>query len=448
MKLQNKVIAFIVLIVMTGLMVACATAPATPEAQPQAPAKEEATSTPVPTKEAEEVAPAGVSGSIEFMTGTSVDSDLYVVYEELTKAFMEANPDVKVELVPSSTDHEGEVKTRLASGNIPDIWMTHGWSVGRYGSFLLPLENEAWAKDLNPALKPVMVSSEGHLYALPIDLDIAGILYNKDVLADAGYTVDQIKTWDDFMAACDAVRGKDKIAIYNAGKDRWPTGLYVDWIAPGAMSQENYSKMLAGEFQADAYGKVLNMVANFRDANYFNPDYSSATSEDVALALANGDAAFSFLMNFVAVSAFKYNPEAKIGFMPIPAFEGGQPYLVSGEKNALGIWKDSKSLEASKMYLAFLAQPDNLSKLVKATGSASGLTSVTPDLGGLQESFDVVASTPSVPYFDRVYMPNGAWNAIVATTEGVLTGQMTIDESLAKIKADYDSLYAQQKASK
>jgi raffinose/stachyose/melibiose transport system substrate-binding protein len=289
-----------------------------------------------------------------------------------------------------------------------------------------------------------MISKDGHLYAFPIDLDIAGILYNADVLAEAGVNVESIKTWDDFMAACDAVKATGKTPIYNAGKDRWPTGLYVDWIAPGAMTDDIYAQLLAGTFAPAEYGKSLEMVAKFRDAGYFNPDYSSATTEDIALALAQGEAGFSFLMNFVAVSAYSYNPDAKVGFMPIPAFDGGEPYFISGEKNALGIWKDSENVDVAKAYIAFLAQPENLLKLATSTGSASGLTTVTVDLGGLSQSFELTKTTPTVPYFDRVYMPNGAWDSIVATTEGVLTAQMTYEESIAKITEDFNSLYAQQ----
>ncbi len=394
--------------------------------------------------EAETEAMSELSGSLEFLTGTGIDSELYLMYETLTEAFIATHPGVEIELVPSSTDHEGEIKTRLASGNVPDIWMTHGWSVGRYGDFLLPLENEAWAADLNPALEPVMISPEGHLYAFPIDLDIAGILYNGDVLAEAGFTPEEIKTWDDFMAAADAVAANGQIPIYNAGKDRWPTGLYVDWIAPGAMTDETYDSLLAGNFTPDEYGQALEMVATFRDAGYFNPDYSSATTDDISLALAQGDTAFSFLMNFVAVTGYTYNPEANIGFMPVPAFDGGEPYFISGEKNALGIWKDSENVDVAKAYIAFLAQPENLQQLAESTGSAAGLTTVEVDLGGLTDSFALAQSTATVPYFDRVYMPNGAWDSIVSTTEGVLTNQMSMDESLAKIEEDFNALYAQQ----
>jgi raffinose/stachyose/melibiose transport system substrate-binding protein len=403
-----------------------------------------------PSDESASGEPAGnegsaVTGSLEFMTGTSVDSELYVKYEELTDEFSQLNPGVDIELVPSSTDHEGEVKTRLASGNIPDLWMTHGWSLLRYAEFLMPLQEEEWAGSLNDALKPAMVGEDGSVYALPIDLDIAGLLYNGDVLAEAGWAPEDIVTWDDFNAAAADVKALGKTPIYTAGKDRWPTGLFVNWIAPGAFDDAALEAMLAGDFQADEYQVALDMIAQWRDDALFNPDYSSATSDDISLALAQGDTGFSFLMNFVAVTGFTYNPDANIGFMPIPSAAGGDPYLIGGEKNAIGVWKDTDSPEAALAYLDFLAAPENLSALAQAAGSAPGLTYATADLGGLQSSFDTyVGAVPTVPYFDRVYMPNGAWDSIVSTAEGVLTNQMAVPDAMAKIESDFDSLFAQQ----
>ena len=124
---------------------------------------------------AAEEAPVELKGNIEFMVWAGVDEALFKVLEELNAEFQDANPGVVIDLVPAALDYEGEIRTRLASGKIPDIWSTHGWSVIRYGSFLLPLENESWAANLNPALEPVMIDADGHLYAFPFDLDTAGL---------------------------------------------------------------------------------------------------------------------------------------------------------------------------------------------------------------------------------------------------------------------------------
>jgi raffinose/stachyose/melibiose transport system substrate-binding protein len=167
----------------------------------------------------------------------------------------------------------------------------------------------------------------------------------------------------------------------------------------------------------------------------------------VSIALAQGDTGFSFLMNFVAVAAYGYNPEAKVGFMPIPSATGGDPYLVVGEKNAIGISKDTESPDAALAYLNFLAEPQNITSLSAAAGSAPGLVTAESDLGGLQTSFDAyVGKVPSVPYFDRVYMPNGSWDTIVSTTEGVLTGQSSIEDAMAKVESDFNKLTEQAKS--
>jgi raffinose/stachyose/melibiose transport system substrate-binding protein len=386
--------------------------------------------------------PAMAEDSIEFMTGTSIDSALYMQYQDMVAQFAAANPDAPaIELIPSSTDHEGEVKTRLAGGNAPDMWMTHGWSLGRYADYLTDLSAEEWATSVSLLLDGVMRGANGEIYALPLNVDIAGILYNADVLASVGYTADDIKTWDDFITCCRKLKDAGKTPIYNAGKDRWPTGLYVDWIAPGCFSQADLEGMLTGTFAQESYRKVLDMVNTFTTNGFFNADYSSATSDDIARALAQGETGFSFIMNFVLVTAFEYAPDAKLGFMQIPAFTAeNQPYYVVGEKDAIGAWKDGANVDTCKAFLRFLAQPENVAALASASGQMSGLTNATSDLGSLQASVDKASAYAGVPYFDRVFMPSGAWDAIVSTTEMVVTQQQTVDVALAQIAADYQEL--------
>ena len=380
-------------------------------------------------------------GSVEFMTGTSIDSALYKTYQKMVEDFAAAYPNAAtVELVPSSTDHEGEIKVRLGGGNIPDMWMTHGWSLGRYSEYLRDLQDQSWAKDINPLLKGVMVGAKGDIYALPLNVDIAGILYNGDVLASAGYKPEDIKTWDDFIACCEAIKKTGKTPIYNAGKDRWPTGLYVDWIAPSYFTAEENKKMIDGTFVADKYKEIFSMVDVFTKKGFFNPDYSSATSDDVARALAEGEAGFSFLMNFVLVTAYEYAPNANLGFMQIPNVAGASPYYVCGEKDAIGIAKDGKNVESCLQFLNFLARPENISALATASGQMTGLVTASSDLGALAKSFAASASYEGVPYFDRVYMPSGSWDAIVATSEMVVTGSKSVDEALLQIQKAYTSL--------
>ncbi|MEG0864032.1 MAG: ABC transporter substrate-binding protein [Clostridia bacterium] len=386
--------------------------------------------------------PAYAAEPIEFMTGTAIDTALYRSYQDMTAAFAAANPDLPaIELVPSSTDHEGEVKTRLGGGNIPDMWMTHGWSLGRYSEYLLDLSSEEWAANISPLLDAVMRGANGEVYAFPLNVDIAGILYNGDVMAAAGYAPEDIKTWDDFIACCEKIKANGIVPIYNAGKDRWPTGLFVDWIAPGCFTQDELNGMLEGTFAKDSYKKVLDTVNTLTEKAFFNPDYSSATSDDMARALAQGEAGFGIIMNFALVTAFEYVPDANLGFMQIPAFTAdASPYYVVGEKDAIGIAKDGKNIDVCKKFLTFLAQPENIAALATSSGQMCGLTTAASELGALAPSMEKASQYPGQPYFDRVYMPSGSWDAIVSTTEMIVTGQKTVDEALAQIESEYAAL--------
>lgn len=382
---------------------------------------------------------------LEVQTGQAVDSEITTALTEATDRFMEENPDIEVDLVPASQNYEGDMKVRLASGDVPDIWYTHGWSLARYSEFLMPLNEEPWAKNFNPALDAAMKNDEGEFFALPLDTDISGIVYNGDVLEAAGVDPQQIQTWDDFAKAADAVKANGVAPITVAGKTTAP-GNIVDWLAPGAYDDEQLEQLSSGEFAPEGYTKLLDTVATWRDSNYFSPDTSSATLDTVARALGQGDAAFAFGSNKYARNGLQYNPEANVGFMPVPSFGGGEKYLIGGERNAYGIASDTEHPDAAKAYLAFLSEPDNLSKLAEAIGAAPGLTNVEPNLGVFQESYDAFVASDEYelkPYFDRVYFPNGMWSTMGTTVSAVISGQSDVSEAVQQVESEFNSLYGQ-----
>lgn len=387
-------------------------------------------------------------GTLEIQTGLSVDSKLMGSLKEVADSFQQNNPDIKLNLVPSSTTYEKDIKVRLASGNRPDVWWTHGWSRDRYSQFLMPLQDEAWAKDFNPALDAAMKDKNGAFYALPIDTDIAGIVYNTDVLASAGVAPESIKTWAEFEKAASAVKAQGVTPIGVSGKSNSWAGNLADWIAPGVFTDAELSSMKSGTFVADKYKTLLSFVDKWKGEGFFNPDYASAAAADVEQSLAQGKTAFIFRQNANANNALQYNPGAKLGFMPIPSVNEGPRYLVGGEMNAYGISKTTKYPAQAKKFLAFLAEPENEAKLAKAAGSAPGLTNATSNLGALQGSYDqwmTQTKTKLVPYFDRVYMPNGMWKTMVTTTDSVITNQAPVDAALGQVENDFKSLYGQAK---
>ncbi|BDZ40103.1 ABC transporter substrate-binding protein [Microbacterium suwonense] len=379
---------------------------------------------------------------IEMQTNFGATDPSLKVLQKITDAYEKDNPGVTIELVPSTDTYEADIKVRLSSNDIPDIWATHGWSLLRYSQFLEPLNDQPWAKNFNEALAPAMQNADGQFFALPIDTDVAGIVYNRTVLKDAGIDPTTLVDWDSFEAALKTLKDDGITPVSASGKDSWFAGNITDFIGSGDFSESELNGFKDGTFDEKGYTRILDHISAWQKAGWFNPDYSSATTDDLGRALAEGNTAFVFVQNYLVATALGFNPDADLGYMPIPS-ENGKPFLVGGEGRAYGVSKTSPDKEQALDYLAYLAEPDNLSQLASSIGGIPGLTNATSDLGVLTASYDAFVepgTVPLQPYFDRVYLPNGIWDTMVTTTDGVITGQMSPADAVKQMKSSYDSL--------
>ncbi|MEZ5085729.1 MAG: extracellular solute-binding protein [Tessaracoccus sp.] len=383
----------------------------------------------------------GGGDAINMAVTQSADSEIRGVLTDMAATF-EEETGITVNLMPASNQYESDMKVRMGANDLPDIFATHGWSVRRYKDFLEPLENEDWAQHFDPMLDSAMRDAEGHIYALPLELDTTGVLYNRDVLEAVGVDAGAVKTWDDFDTALQKVRDSGVTGIYAGGKNRYYPGNVANLMAPGFYSGADLDALLAGEFSSDQWNDITATIQGWQQDGLFNPDFVSASDDDMSRALAEGNTGMVLGQNSIAANALTYNPDANLGYFPIPN-DNGDPYLVGGEGvNSFGVAK-SGNVEAAKQFIAFMAQPENAARLVRGTGNPSGLTNVDAELGPLQESFDaaVAAETPLVPYFDRVYLPNGMWGPMCDAIAEIIAGTGTQESSLRTMQDNFTSLY-------
>ena len=385
----------------------------------------------------------GGSATLEMQTGLGAADPTLQVLTDITGTCTPHG--ATIELVPMTNTYEADMKTRMAAGDLPDIWSTHGWSLLRYSPFLQPLNDRSWAANVNPALKPAMDDKDGRFFALPLNTDLAGILYNADTLRAAGVDPSTLTTWDAFTAALGTLKSAGVTPIASSSKDSWMAGNIADFMASGAFSDSDLTQFTKGTFVSAGYTRMLSVIKQWAAAGDVNPDFSSITMDEIGRALGSGDVGFVFVQNTLANTALQQNPDAALGFIPIPSFVG-DPYFVGGEGTAYGVWNKSPHKAQALQYLDCLAKPANISKLAKALGAIPGLTDATTDLGVLQHSYDTLVKPNTYdlkPYFDRVYLPNGMWDSMVTTTGAVITGQSTPQAATDQVAQQFSSLYGQ-----
>ena len=184
------------------------------------------------------------------------------------------------------------------------------------------------------------------------------------------------------------------------------------------------------------------LMKDMNEKGYLNVDNLTSSYSESARSLAEGDAAFTFLGNYVLAEAWSFAPDANLGFFPVPAFyEGDKPSLISGERTTVGIWKDTPNAEACKTFLNFLAQPENAARIATANAIPAGLTDAVSDTGKLDADYQKWADAAAFPYFDRAFLPSGMWDTMCSTGAGILSGDMTTADAADKMLEDFNRMY-------
>lgn len=378
--------------------------------------------------------------SVTLSVMTNMTGVVNEAFAQVCKDFS-AETGIAIEYAAPANDYESLMKTKMATGDLPDVWSTHGWSVLRYSSFLRPMNDQSWFGDIADFIKPMITDDEGNVYVLPVDMDIAGIIYNRDILAACEIDVDSLQTWSDFEAACEKIKAAGYTPVYMGGKDDWTIGQFFDWVAPSFYitneADNDRETLLDGSFDWSKWADIADTFRAWNEAGYFNVDAATSDYATCTAELGRGNVAFEFFGNYAIVDAGAAG-DANLGMMPLPAWhEEDSPTLIAGERLAMGVWKDTTHEAEALQFIAYLARPEVMSALATADGMPAGLNGVESDTGSVKEDYETYADVRTFPYFDRVYLPNGMWNDLCSTGLGILNGSMSIEDICRFMEESY-----------
>ena len=369
-------------------------------------------------------------------------------FESIIEGFKAENPGVKVENQTFTDNYEDVMKVNMSGKQLPDVFMTHGWSIMRYKEYLLPLNDEPWAKDIVPGLFGSIMDTDGKIYVLPNTNAMTGVLVQNELLKELGLEIP--KTVEEFLHCCQVAKEKGYIGVYCAGKDTRSPAYVLNLMAPSfLLNSEDAAEIGAslqdGTFDWNKWAAVNDFLMQLKNNGYLNVDCATADTANMSETLIAKESLFIFQRSSVLIEAWDIDPEADLGFIPMPAKDANdEPYLVGGESQAFGIWKDSKNIEAAKAFLAYMARPENIKLISEVCGEAPGLQGVEVDSGNLTPWFEAWANTKVQPWFDRVYLPSGMWAIMRDTGSGLIGGETTIEKACETMKTNYDKLRAQK----
>jgi multiple sugar transport system substrate-binding protein len=355
---------------------------------------------------------------------------------ELIDRFMEANPDIKVDVhFVTSPDFNRTILQSAASKTLPTVMLIDSNDTALYAHSGLARDvtdlATTWGQQASyypAAWETTQVDDK--TYGLPAIGDTYGLYYNKDLLEKAGITPPT--TWDELTADAKKLSGDGHYGLAFGGK----TGA-VDGIYPTLMRYLAESTDVTHVDNAAGRTALANLK-DLVDSGAVSNGVTTWTEDDVYTQFTTGAAAMMINSAGYVTGMSKDFPDLHWDVVPMPSgSQQGLTYLQS-ENLVMSPTANDAEVQAAWKLLTFMQQPDQLKTYLPARSKLSLRT-------------DVELENPVTKKFSsflaNAWVPTGEarekWAAVSATYqvafESVISGSSSVDDALTAFQQSIDT---------
>lgn len=283
------------------------------------------------------------------------------VYED----FERANPDIKLQVERMAlNDARTVVPVALAGGTGPDVFSYtpgpgFGGALARAG-LLLPLDefftSFGW-EDRFFEWTYERETYDGVRYGIGDEPEILGVFYNKAIFRQLGLEVPE--TFDEFVAAAEALKGNGYIPIAFANQAGWPAYHVFSMFANNIAGIEKLDDVLFGDGRWDEpefIEAVRTPFKEFTEAGYFTPGAVGVSYDDGNMLFYSGRAGMHMTGMWLLNAIIENTPNPDdIGFFMFPAMEeGGVALPPAGIGTSYYVSAHTEHPEAAARFLDFI----------------------------------------------------------------------------------------------
>jgi raffinose/stachyose/melibiose transport system substrate-binding protein len=297
--------------------------------------------------------------------------------EGLTKDFMAENPNIKitVETRPQGAEGDNLVKTRLATGDMNDVFMYNTGSLFQAldpQQNLVPLTGEPYLGNVAEVFLSTVTAADSP-YGVPFGSAMGGgVLYNKKVYERLGLSVP--KTWADFMANNAKIKAAGVAPVIQTYQETWTSQLFVlgDFhnvavADPGWAEKYTANKV---KYSQEPALRGFEHLQEVHDKGFLNADFASAKLDDGLRMVATGEGAHYPMLTFTIGTIAANQPDNidDVGFFALPGDDASNYGLTLWTAGGVYIPKTTEGakLDAAKKFLAFIASTKGCEAQTKA----------------------------------------------------------------------------------
>jgi len=344
-----------------------------------------------------------------------------------------------------------KLPTLLQSNDPPDIITSFGGGDIEAQDEAGFLEDISWAKD--QLLEVVPQSSvgafevHGKLVGVATDLSLVNLYVNKPLLDQAGVTLDDLSTWDGFLAAVQKIKDAGITPILTSGHDKWPVQHWLLYLMMREGGADIMNRVRSEGFAIPDFIKAANdlielgQLGPFQDS-WLSDDWLTSIGE-----FGDGDGAIYLAGNWSIVQQAD-NAADGVGIAPddlvlIP-FPSGLADKDGGTGTVGGItgWAVTKGAPKEAVdFLTYYASVDSQKRFAEANlgiPSAIGVEQYISE-PKLQWVVETIGKASVHQLFaDRFLGPSagGAYNDVAVA---LAAGEMTAEEAAAALQDAWDN---------
>ncbi|MGN7760280.1 ABC transporter substrate-binding protein [Paenibacillus sp. 22594] len=278
------------------------------------------------------------------------------------KAFMEANPNVKIKDISetSSSAYLDWLKTKDAVGEFPDLVEMRDTEVFADAGKIVELPSDL----LDLFNDPPQV--QGKVWNAPLSVNVPqGIIYSKKAYADAGITK-LPKTYDEFLTIQEKLKASGVTPLVVGGKDIFHMGFWVNkFLIDDVYSKDqDWNSKRTAKTVSFTDPNVIQAMTDFKDLfiKYVDKGWLSTGDNQTASILVSGKAAQLFSGTWMFSQIKEIDPSFEFGFYAIPDREGkvnvvGLPSPAGWSLSAEAA-KDADKTQAIKDFIRFFFAPE------------------------------------------------------------------------------------------
>ena len=395
-------------------------------------------------------------GSKEFtyltnVENTTIKGELDTLSKDQCKSENDKQP-LKVDTVPqTSLDQklqllagQNALPVQFAAGNAPALTQ----DLDKSGNVL---DFEKAFKDLgmSDAILPGAASTIKSLYGgklnvLPYQYNVEGVWYNKKLFADNG--IPAPKTWDEFVAAGEKLKGAGVQPLSASGKQGWPLTRLLSGYIFSDLGPDALKKVADGQAKLTdpQYVKAAQAIADLGSKGYFGDGVGSIDYDTAANQFLTGKAGMFYMGSWILAN---FNDKTKnkigeenIGFLPFPKVSGGKGIDNQYAANVgLPMTFNAKKYDANASAWLKCIATNYGSAALKDQASISGFKVNTPveNLDPLVKSTqETVNSTKeSVLWFEALFSTK-ATTTSQTNAAGLVTGSVSPQKFMELVQAD------------